>query len=270
VLELGLHGKSALVAGSGPGLGRSCALGLAEAGAAVACVDFDGDRAAAVADELSSGGARAAAIGADLRRTPDAERAVNEAVERLGRLDVVVDVIGEIRWGPVVELGDEDWSYSIDAVLRQFFNVARAAGRYLLVQGDGGSIVAVSSVSGLASAPFHAPYGAAKAGVMSLTRSLAIELAPAGIRVNCVAPGAIATPRVMGRPGGPPPSRAPMGRMGEPDEIAKVAVFLSSELASYVSGQTIVVDGAATAQFAMGQLRGDLVPDNATLEQPPP
>ena len=270
MLELGLQGKTALVAGSGPGLGRSCALGLAEAGAAVACADFDADRAEAVAEEVSSRGGRAAAIGADVRRRPDAERAVDETVRRLGRLDVVVDVIGEIRWGPVVELGDDDWSYSIDAVLRQFFNVARAAGRHLLAQGQGGSMVAVSSVSGLASAPFHAPYGAAKAGVMSLTRSLAIELAPAGIRVNCVAPGAVATPRVTGRPGGPPPSRAPLGRMGQPDEVAKVAVFLSSELSSYVSGQTIVIDGAATAQFAMGPLRGDLIPRNDTLEQPPP
>jgi 3-oxoacyl-[acyl-carrier protein] reductase len=111
---------------------------------------------------------------------------------------------------------------------------------------------------------------------MSLTRSLAIELAPAGVRVNSVAPGAVATPRVTERIAGAqgstarPPSRAPLGRMGEPDEIAKVVVFLSSDLASYVSGQTIVVDGAATAQFAMGQLRADLIPDNATLEQPPP
>jgi NAD(P)-dependent dehydrogenase (short-subunit alcohol dehydrogenase family) len=270
LLELGLGGKVALVAGSGPGLGRSCALGLAEAGAAVACADFDGERAAAVAAEISSLGGRAVGMQADFRRSSDAEGAVTDTVARWGRLDAVVDVIGEIRWGSVADLTDEDWTYSIDGVMRHVFNLGRAAGRHLAAQGHGGSIVAVSSVSGLASAPFHAPYGAAKAGVMSLTRSLAIELAPSGVRVNCVAPGAVATPRVMNRPGGPPPTRAPMGRMGEPDEIAKVVVFLSSDLASYVSGQTIVVDGAATAQFAMGPLRGDLIPDNATLEQPPP
>ena len=112
-------------------------------------------------------------------------------------------------------------------------------------QGEGGSLVSISSVSGVAGAPFHAPYGAAKAGLISLTRSLAIELAPAGIRVNNVAPGAVATPRVVDRLGGRSPdglplrSRAPLGRMGEPDEIAKVVVFLSSDLASYVSGQTV-------------------------------
>ena len=276
MLELGLEGKRALVAGSGPGLGRSCALGLAEAGAAVACVDFDGDRAAAVVSEICSQGGRAIGFQADLRRSADAARVVAETVREFGSVDVVVDVIGEIRWGPVVNLTDDDWDYSLDSVLRHVFNLGRAAGRQLIAQGRGGSLVAVSSVSGLASAPFHAPYGAAKAGIMSFTRSLAIELAPEGIRVNNVAPGAIATPRVVERLRAQEPtltsqrSRAPLGRMGEPDEIAKVVVFLSSDLASYVSGQTIVVDGAATAQFAMGQLRSDQIPDNATLDQPPP
>jgi len=276
-LDLGLQAKRALVAGSGPGLGRSCALGLAEAGAAVACTDIDSDRSSAVVNEILSRGGRATALCGDVRRSSDAERAVAETVAALGGIDVVVDVIGEIRWGPVVDLSDADWDYSLDAVLRHVFNLGRSAGRQLLAQGTGGSFVSVSSVSGLASAPFHAPYGAAKAGLMSLTRSLAVELAPGGIRVNSVAPGAISTPRVAARLSSvrestatPQRSRAPLGRMGEPDEIAKVVVFLSSDLASYVSGQTIVVDGAASAQFVMGQLRVDQIPDNATLEQPPP
>jgi NAD(P)-dependent dehydrogenase (short-subunit alcohol dehydrogenase family) len=277
LLELGLEGKRALVAGSGPGLGRSCALGLAEAGVAVACTDIDGERAAGVAQEIESRNGRGRAIRADLRRSVDAERAVKETIDEFGGLDVVVDVIGEIRWGHLVDLTDDDWTYSLDSVLRHAFNIGRAAARHLLAQGTGGSIVSISSVSGLASAPFHAPYGAGKAGLMSLTRSLAIELAPAGVRVNNVAPGAISTPRVAARMSGdqagtatPPPSRAPLGRMGEPDEVAKVVVFLSSDLASYISGQTIVVDGAASAQYAMGRLRADQIPDNATLEQPPP
>jgi 3-oxoacyl-[acyl-carrier protein] reductase len=249
---------------------------LAEAGAIVACVDIDAERASSVADEVASIGGTASALQADIRQSVDAERVVTHVVREFGGLDVVVDVIGEIRWGQVVDLTDADWDYSFDSVLRQFFKLGRSAGRQLVGQGTGGSIVSVSSVSGIASAPFHAPYGAAKAGLMSLTRSLAIELAPAGVRVNNVAPGAVATPRVAERLSAARDStatqqrsRAPLGRMGEPDEIAKVVVFLSSDLASYVSGQTIVVDGAATAQFAMGQIRADQVPDNATLEQPP-
>jgi NAD(P)-dependent dehydrogenase (short-subunit alcohol dehydrogenase family) len=274
VLDFGLHEKVALVAGSGPGLGRSCALGLAEAGAMVCCVDLDGDRSAAVADELRSLGRRAISIASDLRRSSEAERAVDEVIDQFGSLGVVVDVIGEIRYGRALDLTDEDWDYSLDAVLKQFFNLGRAAGRRLVAQGSGGSIVSISSVSGIGGAPFHAPYGAAKAGLMSLTRSLAVELAPAGIRVNNVAPGAVATPRVVDRMGGrdsanlPLESRAPLGRMGEPDEIAKVVVFLASDLASYVSGQTVVVDGGATAEFALGPMRADQIPDNATLEQP--
>ncbi len=279
MLELDLAGSRALVAGCGPGLGRSCALGLAEAGAVVACADIDGGRAGAVADEIRSLGGRALSIEADLRQSADAERTAERVVSDLGGIDVVVDVIGEIRWGSVTDLTDEDWDYSLDAVLRHAFNLGRAAGRRMVEQSTGGSIVWVSSVSGFASAPFHAPYGAAKAGLMSFTRSLAIELAPSGIRVNCVAPGSIATPRVAARvasaaddsaSGSIQRSRAPLGRMGEPDEVAKVVVFLASDLASYVSGETVVVDGAATAQFALGRISGDQIPDNATLEQPPP
>ena len=277
MLDLGLDGKRALIAGSGPGLGRSCALGLAESGSAVACADIDGTRAEAVAEEVRARGGSAHAVQADIRRSSEADRAVEEAASALGGLDIVVDVIGEIRWGPVTALSDEDWRYSLEATLGHVFNLGRAAARRLTAQGSGGSIVSISSVSGLVSAPFHAPYGAAKAGLISLTRSLAVELAPAGIRVNCIAPGAIATPRVVSRMVGewnpadpPPPSRAPLGRMGHPDEIAKVVVFLSSELASYVSGQCIVVDGAASAQYLMGPMDPGQLPDNASLEQPPP
>lgn len=277
VLDLGLDRKTALVAGSGPGLGRSCALGLSEAGSKVVCCDLDESRAGAVAKEIIDSGGIATAIGADLRRPSDASAVVARAVAMFGTIDVVVDVIGEIRWGPVSELTDEDFDYSIDGVLRQFFNLSRAAGRQMIEQGSGGSIVSISSVSGVASAPFHAPYGAAKAGLMSLTKSLAIELAPAGIRVNSVAPGSVATPRVATRMGAVNEetaatlrSRAPLGRMGTPDEIAKVVVFCASDLASYMSGQTIVVDGAATAQFALGKMLPEQVPDNSSLEQPPP
>jgi NAD(P)-dependent dehydrogenase (short-subunit alcohol dehydrogenase family) len=276
VLELGLHGKRALVAGAGPGLGRSCALALSEAGVTVACVDFDKERAMAVRDEIVQSDGRAIAVGADLRSASETDRAVKEIVEGLGGIDVVVDVIGEIRWGRVEDLSTEDWDYSVDGVLRHAFNLARSVAPQLRTNPEGGCIVTVSSVSGLASAPFHAPYGAAKAGLISLTRSLAVELAPDRIRVNNVCPGAIATPRVLERMTGsrqmtrPPASRAPLGRMGLPSEVATAVTFLASDLASYISGHVLVVDGGASAEYVMGALSAEHLPDNGSLEQPPP
>src|SRR5262249_32623810 len=124
-----------------------------------------------------------------------------------------------------------------------------------LAQGTGGAIVSVASVSGLSAAPLHGAYGAAKAGLISLTKTLAVELAASGIRVNAVAPGAIATPRALAMTS--PERRAesaraiPMGRWGEPEEIAKAVTFLASDLASYITGQTLVVDGGATVQFPL-------------------
>ncbi len=205
---------------------------------------------------------------------------MRRVADEFGHLDVIVDIIGEIRWGP--DLGSRRRRLGLlhGLCCRHFFNLGRAGGRKLTEQGTGGSIVSVSSVSGLASSPFHAPYGAAKAGIMSLVRSLAIELAPYRVRVNDVAPGAIATPRVTARiataDGTSEIRRRELhNRAGLRcdawvflDEIAKVVVFLASDLASYVTGQTIVVDGGSTAQFALGKIGADQIPDNSTLEQP--
>ena len=125
----------------------------------------------------------------------------------------------------------------------------------MLEQGTGGAIVSIASVSGLSSAPLHAAYGAAKAGLIALTRTLAVELASSGIRVNAVAPGAVLTPRVAERQTEERRAESarsiPMARYAEPEEIAKAVVFLASDLASYVTGQTLVVDGGATAQFPL-------------------
>ncbi len=252
MIDLGLRGKRVLVAGAGQGIGRACVLGFAEAGARVACVDVEPERARAVAAEA---GAAARAIVADLRERADVERAVAEAVDAFGGLDVAVDVVGEARWGRVLELSDADWDASFALVLRHVFHLAQAAGRRMVAQGTGGALISIASVSGLAAAPLHGAYGAAKAGLVALTKTLAVELAASGIRVNAVAPGAVLTPRLLAMT--TPERRAetaraiPLGRLAEPEEIAKAVVFLVSDLASYVTGQTLVVDGGATVQFPL-------------------
>ncbi len=252
MIDLGLRGKRVLVAGAGQGIGRACVLGFVEAGARVACVDVEPERARAVAAEA---GAAARAIVADLRERADVERAVAEAVDAFGGLDVAVDVVGEARWGRVLELSDADWDASFALVLRHVFHLAQAAGRRMVAQGTGGALISIASVSGLAAAPLHGAYGAAKAGLVALTKTLAVELAASGIRVNAVAPGAVLTPRLLAMT--TPERRAetaraiPLGRLAEPEEIAKAVVFLVSDLASYVTGQTLVVDGGATVQFPL-------------------
>jgi 3-oxoacyl-[acyl-carrier protein] reductase len=197
LLDFGLSGKRALVAGGGRGIGRASALALAEAGARVACVDVDDGRTRAVAAEISAAGGDAFAVVADLRRRDEAERAIATTADAFGGLDVLVDVIGEARWGRLLEQSDEDWEASFDAVLRHAVFLSRAAARRMIDQGTGGAIVSIASVSGLFAAPLHGPYGAAKAALIAFTRTLAVELGAERIRVNTVAPGAVLTPRVI-------------------------------------------------------------------------
>jgi NAD(P)-dependent dehydrogenase (short-subunit alcohol dehydrogenase family) len=169
-------------------------------------------------------------------------------------MSIAVDVIGETRWGRTVELGDTEWDESFDLVLRHFFNLARVVGPHFAEHG-GGSIVAIASVSGLRSAPLHGAYGAAKAGLMSLVRTLAVELARDKVRVNAVAPGSVLTPRVAAlmddERRAASAASVPLGRMATPADIANAVTFLASDLASYITGQTLVVDGGATAQFPL-------------------
>ena len=255
MLELGLSEKGALVAGAGRGIGRACVLALVEAGASVVCFDADRDRCDAVAEEARRMGGRALAIAGDARRRADVEAAVHAAAEGFGALDVAIDVIGEARWGRALDMSDADWDESFDLVLRHVFYVAQASGRRMVASGNGGAIVSIASVSGLFAAPLHAAYGAAKAGLVALTKTLAVELAAARVRVNTVAPGAILTPRLLAMT---TPERRidsaatiPLARLGEPEEVARAAVFLASDLASYVTGQTLVVDGGASVKFPL-------------------
>jgi NAD(P)-dependent dehydrogenase (short-subunit alcohol dehydrogenase family) len=251
VTALDLHGKHAFVAGVGSGIGGATVRALAGGGAQVSCFDVDTEAAATAAESIDPPGT---AFTGDARRLDDVRAAVDAAVAAHGDMQIVVDVIGEARWGRTTQLDDAAWDESFDLVLRHFFNLVRATGPLLAAQG-GGSIICIASVSGLRSAPLHGAYGAAKAGLMSLVRTLAVELARDGVRVNAVAPGAVMTPRVAALMSderrAESAAQIPLGRHATPDEIANAIAFLASDLASYITGQTLVVDGGATAQFPL-------------------
>jgi NAD(P)-dependent dehydrogenase (short-subunit alcohol dehydrogenase family) len=181
-----------------------------------------------------------------------------EAGATLGRLHGLVDIIGMARYASLVEVDDDNWDWHHDIVLRHAFLAVQLGGRLMAASG-GGVMVFVASVSGITSAPRHAPYGAAKAGLMSLVRSAAVELGPSGVRVNAVAPGVVWTPRVsqyLGEEGRARNSaNTPLRRVALPADIAAPLLFLVSDMSSYVTGQTLVVDGGVGAKFPypMGQ-----------------
>jgi 3-oxoacyl-[acyl-carrier protein] reductase len=173
---------------------------------------------------------------------------------------VLINMVGTAAWGDLFELTDEEWDLDLNRNLRHHLYVGRAAAKRMIDRGRGGRMAFVASVSGIYGAPNHAAYGAAKAALMSLTRSMAQEWAPHGIRVNAVAPDIIATPRVVaawkasGQDVGGSASyeRTPLARFGTPAEIAGPLVFLVSDLSSFMTGNTLVADGGAVNAFPMG------------------
>jgi NAD(P)-dependent dehydrogenase (short-subunit alcohol dehydrogenase family) len=263
MIDLGLNDKRAVVVGAGyrpdrAGHGRGSALNLAEAGARVACVDIDPGRAEAVAAEIAEAGGTAFVIIADVTDSQQATRAIDEAADVLGGLDVCVDVVGGSRWGLAYDLSDEDWDWTLSNNLSHVFYVYRAAARHMIAQGTGGALACLSSVDGIQSAALHMHYGAAKAALISLTRTFADELGPHGIRVNAVAPGNVGygnwdVPDV-------PFGADPVNSLAPPRgiDVANAILFLSSALAARITGQTLVVDGGALIKSRWGYTPTDL------------
>jgi 2-deoxy-D-gluconate 3-dehydrogenase len=247
-----MRGRSALVVGGGQGMGRASALLLARLGAAVVVLDEVAERAAAVADEARAAGARAEPLVADVTDAAAAEAAVGEALQRLGALDTLVNVVGAASWAPLLELDDATWERDFRVNLKQHWSVSRAAARAIIAGGRGGSLVVVASVSGLFSAAGHGAYGAAKAGLVALVKTMAEEWWPHGIRANAVVPGAVRTPRIeaawaSGAIRRPAPEVEE--RMALPEDVARAIAFLSSEWARRITGQTLVIDGGVTTRF---------------------
>jgi NAD(P)-dependent dehydrogenase (short-subunit alcohol dehydrogenase family) len=244
---LRLDGRGFVVVGAGQGIGRQTCHALAQAGASLVCVEVDDALAKEIADEVGG-----VACVADARDRADVARAVSAAVSALGRIHGMVDIVGMARYVDALSTSDEDWDWTFGMVLRHAFLFSQEVGAHMAANG-GGVMTFVASVSGISSAPRHAAYGAAKAGLMSWVRSLAVELGGSGVRSNAVAPGVVWTPRVsgyLGDRGREVQSRnAPLGRVALPADIAAAILYLSSDLASYVNGQTLVVDGGVGVKF---------------------
>jgi 3-oxoacyl-[acyl-carrier protein] reductase len=246
-----LSGRNALViGGGGGGIGRAITRGLGAAGCAVAVADIDRNRADEAAAEVAAAGGRSVGLTGDVRSRDDVEGFVSRAAQELGGLDVLVTVVGgQLAFVPATRLHettDEDWELMFELNLRYVARVVRAALRVFLEQGRGGTIVSVGSIAGSAGSPMQAAYGAAKAGLTSLARSVAAEYSRDGIRMNVVTCGPIATDVARDAQAGVA-EWIPMGRPGESGEVADAAVFLASPLSSYVTGQSLVLDGGATA-----------------------
>jgi NAD(P)-dependent dehydrogenase (short-subunit alcohol dehydrogenase family) len=257
MIDLGLDGKRAVVSGAGyipgrAGHGRWTSLRLADAGATVACIDIDQGRADGIVGEIESRGGKAFPVLADMTDRSQVERALDEAVAGLGGLDVCVDIIGKSNWSRAEEFSTENWEWAITNNLTHVFYLFSGAGRRLVAQGTGGAMVALASVDGTTASRFHAPYGAAKAGVISLAKTFADELGHYGIRVNAVAPGNVGS----GNEDLPPDEYDANGinPLAPPRnfDIANAVLFLCSSLSERVTGHTIPVDGGATIHDLWG------------------
>lgn len=241
-----LEGKKALVTGASRGIGRAIALALAAEGADVV-INYAGNEAAAkaVAQEVEALGRKALVVQADISSNAAATSLVEQAVKAFGRLDILVNNAGITRDGLLMRMKEEDWDAVLTTNLKGVFNCTKAAVKYMMKQRSG-HIVSISSVVGITGNAGQANYAAAKAGVIGFTKAVAKEVASRGINVNAVAPGFIKTDMtkvlsekvVAGME-----STIPLRRLGEPTDIAKAVVFLASDDANYITGQTLHVDG---------------------------
>ncbi|QFG20182.1 SDR family NAD(P)-dependent oxidoreductase [Actinomadura sp. WMMB 499] len=244
---LRLDGRNLVVVGAGQGMGRQASHALAQCGARVVCADIDAERAHEIAAEVGG----VPWVG-DVTRADDVVRLVEEAAAAVGGpLGGFVDIVGLAEWVGALDLDERTWDAQFDICLRHAYLLGRHVGRHMVDTGTRGTMVFVASVNGLTASVRHGAYGAAKAGLISWVRTLGEELGPHGVRVNAVAPGSILTPRLMaafpdGAESDRPTVPVPLGRNGRPFNIASAALFLTSGLSEFMTGQTIVVDGGVS------------------------
>jgi len=249
-----IDGDVAMITGAGNGIGRIAAMTLAGAGAMVMVTDIDGAAAGRVADEIASGGGGAETFTLDVADRPLVKSTIAGIAERFGGIQILVNNAGIGRRGPAEDLPDEDWDSVVEINMTAPFICAREAGRYMLAAGEG-RIINVSSIMGLVGNDLfpHLPYMATKGALVNMTRALALEWAARGVRVNAIAPSFFKTD--FGQAMWRDPERVqlvekntPLGRFGEPEELAGGILYLASPASSMVTGHTLVIDGGWLAK----------------------
>ena len=246
--SIDLSGQVALVTGAARGIGREVARALGEAGADLALADIQAERLAQTAQELAAPGRRVHALVTDVRDSAAVQRMVGDTALRLGRLDVLVNNAGGTFEAPFLQVNERGFRSLVDLNLGSVWHGTQAAAAWWIANGVRGRVINVASTEGLKACPGYAAYSAAKAGVLNLTKTLAVELGPYGIRVNAIAPDYT---HLEASVGVEPPDEAalgakiPLGRYGQPADHAGAVLFFASELSTWITGQTLVIDGGA-------------------------
>jgi len=248
--SIDLTGQTAIVIGGTRGIGRSACLRLARSGANLLITGKTaGNAAQATLLEIEQFGRAAVALQADAASKPDMEGVFAQAIDRFGRVDIVVANAGIWKRAPIDEMSELEWDETIVANLKSAYLACHLAARHMKPRGSG-KIILVSSTAGQRGEPFYSHYAATKGGIIAFTKALGAELGPAGIRVNCVAPGWVLTDMTAGVFSDPSFKRSvetatPVGRIATPDQIADVILFLASDLASHLQGEIINVNGGS-------------------------
>lgn len=245
---MSIRNKVTIITGGAQGIGLACGQRFAGDGSRVVLADVNIDKGEAAAESIRSSGGDAIFVGCDVGDKAQVVSLVEKAVEHYGRLDVMISNAAILHIADILDLEEEDYDRVLRINLKGFFLCGQAAARQMVAQGGGGSIINMSSIQAVITLPNILTYSICKGGVKSMTTSMALALADKGIRVNAIGPGSIATDMVKQLMVDDAArrkllSRTPLGRLGEPSEVAAVAVFLASDESSYVTGETIYVDG---------------------------